>query len=71
MSITITTDVFCDFCQLWTYGVCGGGGIIQTQKARKNAQRMGWAYKLISGKMVDICPDCQLKRERDAVKLHV
>jgi len=62
MSITITTDIFCDSCQDWTDGACGGGGMTQTQEARRNAKRKGWVYKKIDGKMVDVCPDCQSKK---------
>ena len=57
MSITITVDVFCDFCLEWTQGCT----TCNATDARKNAKRRGWKYKKTGGKMQDICPDCQRK----------
>lgn len=55
MSITISTDVFCDRCDNWTEGVsCATHG--RTKAARKAARKKGWLCSSIEG---DFCPDCK------------
>lgn len=59
MSITISTDVFCDGfedCSQWIEGTTGPRS--DAKAARKNAKRYGW--KRVRGK--DYCPDCQKER---------
>lgn len=56
MSVTYTTDIFCeitgDTCLYWVHGVSGRGPNVKA--ARKVAKRLGW--KRIDGQ--DICPNC-------------
>lgn len=54
VSITVTTDVFCDGpdCADWVHGTTGTRP--NAAEARSNARRYGW--KRIDGK--DYCPDC-------------
>ena len=58
MSISITTDVFCDICGSWTFGAVGSKS--SPQAARCNARRQGWlrCRSPISNKMSDICDVC-------------
>ena len=59
MSISITTDVFCDICGInWTFGAVGSKP--NPQAARRNAKRQGWLRRRspIGGKMSDICRGC-------------
>lgn len=58
MSITITTDIFCDICGWW---ICGATGHkVNVQKARRVARQKGWfrCRSPISGQMSDICDNC-------------
>ena len=57
MSITITTDVFCDICPNWTFGTTGSRP--RARVARRNAKRAGWVRQRRDGKLVDICPLCK------------
>lgn len=56
MSITISTDVFCDGedCSQWTHGTTGPAP--NAAKARKEARLSGWRYH----KRKDYCPHCKL-----------
>ena len=59
MSITITTDVFCDICGAnWTFGAVGSK--YNHRAARRNARHQGWlrCRSPISGDMSDICDNC-------------
>lgn len=59
MSITISTDVFCDGfadCSQWIEGVTGPRSDVKS--ARKNAKRYGWKHR--AGK--DYCPACQTEK---------
>jgi hypothetical protein len=59
MSITITTDVFCDRCSDWVHGTTGPRPDAWT--ARLSATRMGWSRIKEDGKLKDICPNCNVK----------
>ena len=64
MSITVTTDVFCDICESnWVLGYVGA--IEERKKARKTARDKGWNRKWNKRKRrwEDICPRCQLEPE--------
>ena len=62
MSITVTTDIFCDLCQEWKHGVSLSRSIKSASRfTRKSAKENGWVYKKIDNRMRDICPDCQRK----------
>ncbi len=50
MSITITTDVFCDRCPHWAHGTTGPRPAIREARARVKA--VGWRH--LKGE--DICP---------------
>lgn len=63
MSITITTDVFCDICSRWIHGVVGPTS--DARAARRVAKTNGWTRRLRNSKMIDVCPDCINKTERD------
>lgn len=54
MSITITTDVFCDGenCSAWVFGCCGPR--TNAEAARKNAKREGWSIT----RKGEFCPEC-------------
>ena len=52
MSVTISTDVFCDRCGNWTSGTTGSRP--QIQEARRIAKGRGWKV----GRTEDVCPDC-------------
>ena len=62
MSITITTDVFCDGdeCGDWEHGVSGSK--VKVRAARKQVQRSGWVRVVHDGKLRDLCPRCRQKR---------
>ena len=62
MSITITTDVFCEMCTEWVFGAVGSEADIHA--ARRNAKKQGWFYIKHNGYMIDVCPTC--KQELDA-----
>lgn len=59
MSITVTTDVFCEGtrngerCVQWIFGTVGPRSA--AGEARKNAKAAGWVRR--NGK--DLCPDCK------------
>jgi hypothetical protein len=55
MSITITTDVFCDGCGIWVSGYCGVRP--NSKKARQEARANGWKCE----SMGDFCPQCREK----------
>lgn len=52
MSITISTDVFCEECGNWTAGATGTKP--RPKAAREIAKSQGWAFF----KRKDYCPDC-------------
>ena len=58
MSITVTTDVFCDKCTKWTEGV-SGRDYADKRSARKHAKQYGWILIENNGKFIDICPECR------------
>lgn len=62
MSITITTDVFCDVCGKWIHGVTGSRPDRRT--ARHRAKANGWIRRLCNGKMIDECSLCRAKQEK-------
>lgn len=62
MSVTVTTDVFCDgvepsgmLCQQWISGEVVGPRSDATG-ARKTAKRAGWVRSTANGR--DYCPTC-------------
>lgn len=58
MSITVTTDVFCDICSCWIHGISGIQQI-DIRRSLKIAKTKGWIRKKVEGKLIDVCPDCQ------------
>lgn len=58
MSITVTTDVFCDDCSNWIFG--DASHKIRKNYARKIAKKNGWKHfkSPITEKMIDVCPKC-------------
>lgn len=56
MSITITTDTFCDVrgCGHWTEGTTGRA--VDKVGARAAAKAQGWSRRMIDGALRDICP---------------
>lgn len=56
MSITVTTDVFCDKCHNWTHGQVGGRAM--PKAARAKARGKGWKRLRIEGRTFDLCPTC-------------
>jgi uncharacterized Zn finger protein (UPF0148 family) len=57
VSITITTDVFCDVCGDWVDGVSSTKPL--PKKALSAAKRDGWIRVKRDGKTIDVCPKCQ------------
>jgi len=59
--IATTLDVFCDgpangpaLCSEWVRGVVGG----TPEAARFVAAEHGWGREFVSGKQLDLCPQC-------------
>ena len=70
MSITITTDIFCDYCRYWMHGISLSNSnkvAIKYTRAFATKQK-GWIYKKINGKMVDLCPNCKVINLKDLQK---
>ena len=67
MSITITTDVFCDCCGEWTAGTTGPDQ--NSRGARELARMAGWIRtrdkSRFDGETVDLCPECQDKKHEE------
>lgn len=61
MSITVTTDVFCDVCSEWIEGVSAATYGNVAGQARGIAYAQGWRRIKLNGKLSDVCPRC-LKR---------
>ena len=60
MSITITTDVFCDRCESnWIFGYVGTK--VNKNAARESAKREGWSkvWNKQKERWEDICPRCE------------
>lgn len=62
MSITVTTDVVCDYpgCGLWETGMVGAHE--RSSDARAIVKQMGWARRNVAKRaglitMVDLCPE--------------
>lgn len=60
MSITISTDVFCE-CGQWIHGTTGPKPF--PKRARATARQAGWGTVKRGRRMVDLCPTC-LEDER-------
>lgn len=58
MSITISTDVFCNICGNWIEGSCGPRP--QVRQARRAAKKAGWlrCHSPFDGCLIDACPGC-------------
>lgn len=65
MSITVTTDVFCDWCSNWIEGTVAK--CAHTQKSRAMAQESGWIFRwsVARQRYEDICPGCLDKLEEE------
>lgn len=67
MSVTVTTDIFCDRCGDWMEGV-SGRTFVDKRLARRKARTEGWVYKYdhTENKYKDFCPNCkkQIKKIR-------
>lgn len=63
MSMTITTDVFCDDCSDWTEGVSAIK--IQAKTALAIAKSRGWKRIREGNLVLDLCPACARKREQE------
>lgn len=65
MSITISVDVFCNYCPNWVHGMMGYKPGVR--RARRKAKAEGWVRRLspATGMMVDICPACAKKNWHD------
>jgi len=68
MSLTVTTDVFCDLCNSWVHGV-SGRDYKDAKNARKCAKIEGWITKYKDRKLIDVCPGCQIKNPRDCKRI--
>lgn len=55
--ITVSTNVFCDFCPSWVFGVTGIK--MESNLARSAAKTRGWIRIKIYGQFKDKCPGCQ------------
>lgn len=63
MSITVSTDVFCDDCSSWEDGATGSK--IRAKAARAIVKEMGWKRYLVNGKWIDLCPVCAAAYESE------
>lgn len=54
MSVTITTDVFCDECGRWDHYRCGEKAFVRD--AQRAAVRAGWLVKVTTNECM--CPEC-------------
>lgn len=63
MSITVTTDVFCNNCTDWTEGV-SGRDFADPKAARKHAKQNGWISIYRDKKLIDLCPACKRKADK-------
>ena len=64
MSLTITTDVFCDECGAWNSQTGGATGmVIMGHEARRKAKSAGYVCLRENGKLLDLCPDCFAARQ--------
>lgn len=62
MGIMRIVALSCDVCHLWKdFGV--GDATLPVHQSREQAKREGWRRKRASGKLVDVCPDCEAGRE--------
>lgn len=61
MSLSITTDVFCDVCCDWVNGLTTASYGNVAGKARATAYQGGWRRVKIKGKLRDLCPKCMDK----------
>ncbi len=60
MSITVSTDVFCDVCHVeWVHG--GTGCRKRTAEARREARAHGYKTTFKDGELIDVCPKCWQK----------
>ena len=63
MSITITTDIFCDWCQISLRTmVSSHPNADHAVSARVVAKQHGWGYEEIEDERKDLCPDCKRLR---------
>jgi predicted DsbA family dithiol-disulfide isomerase len=70
MSITISTDVFCDICSIWNQDLTQfSTKKAQIKRVRKTAKYAGWKKVRISGQTFDLCPNCKHKEYR-AILIH-
>lgn len=60
MSLTYSTDVFCDDCGNWTHGCIRVSAIT----ARRVARLEGWKCMKIKNGWLDLCPECAPKRAK-------
>lgn len=57
MSITVTTDVFCDDCGHWIHGPSTYKA--EPMGARLWAKKAGWVRRKVNGALVDLCAKCK------------
>ncbi len=64
MSITVTTDVFCDSktCISWVFGTTAE--VVRKKEARRVAKMRGWERIKADGRLTDVCPWCRGLRAR-------
>jgi len=56
MTVTVSTDVFCDYCQAWCHGVVGSRAL--HREAHAVVARVGWVRRREAHRVVDLCPSC-------------
>ncbi len=58
MSITVETDVFCDWCSNWTEGIVAKHE--RVHQSRAIAREQGWRFRWSPKRrqFEDVCPDC-------------
>ena len=63
MSVSVTTDVFCDFCNNWEHGVTGNRA--KARAARIEVGFKGWTRTWDNGshQFKDVCPECRKELE--------
>lgn len=61
MSLSVTTDVWCDRCGNWTTGVSSYK--VEAKQARRNVAVIGWERIKVGYEFQDVCPTCLGKVE--------
>lgn len=68
MSITIQTDVFCDWCSNWVFGAVGKRPLKQLARKSAAASGFGYIWSIERQKYEDVCPSCLKKLKTEEAR---